>query len=158
MTDLQDLRARMRETRAAPSAPRASGEGFKIPFGVVAVVAVAAGFAFVTLTPKLYSVQRTAALPGLQEKARGDEPQAAAPAVDATPIRADYTGKSPEEAARLADAVCAQHVAVAKAQPRSAADDAKFAVENEKLSCFLSEGTARFCVPSQRRKATADVI
>jgi hypothetical protein len=34
----------------------------------------------------------------------------------------------------------------------------KVAAENDKLRCFLSEGMARFCVPSERRKATADII
>src|SRR5689334_17695596 len=113
MSDLQDMRARMRETRSAPSV--SGGEGFRIPFGVVAVAAVAVGFAVVTVTPKFYSVQRTATLPAFQEtKAHGDEPAAtSAPVVDMTPINADYTGKSPEEAASLADAVCAQRVAAA---------------------------------------------
>src|SRR5207244_7654811 len=30
--------------------------------------------------------------------------------------------------------------------------------ENEKLHCFRSEGSARFCAAGQSRKATADVI
>ena len=170
MTDLQDMRARMRETRAAPAVSR--GEGFKIPFSIVAVAAVAAGFVVVMMTPKFYSVQRTAALPAFQDaKGRSEEPVPVAAAVqpavvEAAPIKVDYAGKSPEDVAGIADVVCAQRVAVAKAQPQQAArpapDDGaggpKIAAENQKLSCFLSEGTARFCVPAQRRKATADVI
>jgi hypothetical protein len=90
---------------------------------------------------------------------------ARAAAVD-SPIKADYAGKSPEDVAGIADLVCAQRVAAASGQPqqatRPAPDDGtggpKIAAENDRLSCFLSEGTARFCVPAQRRKATADVI
>src|SRR5262249_36381903 len=149
---------RMRETRAAPVVSQR--EGFKIPFGVVAAAAVGVGFVIVMMTPKFYSVQRTATLPAFKEvKERSSEEQAPVPAraalVEAAPIKADYAGKSPEEAAGIADAVCAQRVAAATAQPQQAArpapDDGaggpKIAAENQKLSCFLSEGTARFCVP-----------
>jgi hypothetical protein len=170
MADLQEMRARMRETRAAPV--MSQRQGFKIPFSVVAVAAVAAGFVVVMMTPKFYSVQRTAALPAFKEvKGRSEEPAPASAAaqaavVAAAPIKADYVGKAPEDVAGIADLVCAQRVAVAMAQPqqaaRSAPDDgageSRIAAENQKLSCFLSEGTARFCVPAQRRKATADVI
>src|SRR5882724_6777438 len=166
MTDLQDMRARLRESRVTPVV--STGGGFKIPFGVVAIGAIAVGFVIVMMTPKLYSVQRTAALPAFKDvKERSDEPAIAAmPIVEAPPIKADSAGKSAEEVAGIADAVCAQRVSLAKAQPQQPAkpisDDTaggpKVAAENEKLHCFLSEGTARFCVPSWRRKATADVI
>jgi len=167
MTDFQDMRARLRETRAAP-AVSSEESGPKIPFGFVALGAVALGFVIVTLTPKLYSVQRTATLPAFSEvKPRVEEPAPApAAAAVAPPVTADYAGRSPEEVAGLADAVCAQRVAAAKASPREAArvasDDGnggvRIAAANERLHCFLSEGTARFCAASQRRKATADII
>jgi hypothetical protein len=165
MTELQDMRARLRETRATPTVP--SGDGIKIPFGIFAVGAIAVGFAVVTLTPKLYSVQRTAALPAFKDaRERSEEPMpAAAPVVPMTPIKADYVGKSADEVAGIADAVCAQRVAAAEAQPQQTPkllDDStggpKIAAANDRLHCFLSEGTARFCSPSQRRKATADII
>src|SRR5262249_46361414 len=96
----------------------------------------------------------------------GRPARAKAAVVEPARIKADYVGKAPEDVAGIADAVCAQRVAAAKAEPpqaaRRAPDDgaggAKIAAENDRLSCFLSEGTARFCVPAQRRKATADVI
>jgi len=165
MTDLQDMRARLRETRAAPTV--SGGEGSKIPFGIFAVGAIVVGFAVVALTPKLYSVQRTAALPAFKDVRERSEASAPAPApvVAMTPIRADYVGKSADEIAGIADAVCAQRVAAAEAQPQQTpmlVDDAtggqKIAAANDKLRCFLSEGTARFCSPVWRRKATADVI
>jgi hypothetical protein len=165
MSDLQDMRARLRDSRASPAI--ASGEGFKIPFGVLAIGAMAVGFGIVMLTPKLYSVQRTATLPALKDvKERSEEPVAPAPVVEAAPIKADYAGKSAEEVAGIADAVCAQRLAAAKAQPREPArlmsDDTaggqKIAAENDRLHCFLTEGTARFCLPAQRRKGAADII
>ena len=166
MTDLQDLRARLRESRVTPAV--STGGGFRIPFSVLAIGAIAAGFVIVMMMPKLYSVQRTAALPAFKDvKERGEEPAVVStPAREAQPIKADYAGKSAEEVAGIADAVCAQRVAAAKAQPQQAAklisDDAaggqKIAAENDKLHCFLSEGTARFCAASWRRKATADII
>jgi hypothetical protein len=168
MTDIHDMRTRLRESRAAPAVSHS--EGSRIPFGLVAVAAVAVGFAIVVVTPKLYSVQRTATLPGFKDvRERVEEPAAApapAPVPAGPPVKADYVGKSPEEIAGIADLVCQQRSAAAKANaqqtPRLASDDAsgvpKLAAENEKLQCFLSEGTARFCVPAQRRKATADVI
>src|SRR5262245_61867249 len=114
MADIQDMRARMRETRSAPVVSQ--GEGFKIPFGVVAVAAVVVGFVVVMMTPKFYSVQRTAGLPAFKEvKEHSSEEAAPAPAhaavVETAPIKADYVGKSPEDVAAIADAVCAQRVA-----------------------------------------------
>ena len=163
MTDPQDMRARLRESRVTPTIT--SGDGFKIPFGIFAIGAIGVGFAVVTLTPRLYSVQRTATLPAFKDmKGRSEEPaRAPAPVVVAVPIKADYAGKNADAIAGIADAVCAQRVAAIEAQetPQLLPGDAggqKIAATNDKLHCFLSEGTARFCSPVQRRKATADII
>ena len=150
MTDTHDMRARLRDTRGHESV--ASG-GFKIPFGLLAGVAVVAGFLLVFFMPKIYSVQRTAALPAFKEaRLRAEEPVPAA-VVAAPPMAAvkpDYAGKGADEAARIADAVCAQRAAAAPQHGQAAVE--------AKLHCFLSEGTARFCSGSQARKATADII
>ena len=167
MTDIHDLRAEMREGRG--SRPVAvPGGGFKIPFGLVAVAAVAVGFLLVVFTPKIYSVQRTAALPVFKEArqepaAPAAEPAAAPPpaphvaqappaaAVPAVaPVKSAYAGKSTDEVGKIADAVC-EHLLVNAPQRGQAAVEAK-------LQCFLSEGTSRFCNGSQARKATADII
>src|SRR5262249_15894989 len=110
MSDLHDLRAPIPESRPTPSASTA--EAVKVPLGVFAMGALALGFAVVTIPPKFSSVQRTAALPAFKEvKERSDASAAApAPVVEAPPIKADYADKSPEEVARLADAVCTQRV------------------------------------------------
>jgi len=194
MTDIQDMRTRLREERGRPVA---TGAGFKIPFSVLAVGAVVLGFVVVMLTPRLYSVQRTAALPDFKEaRERSGSPVSAAMTapVPASPIPASsiaaspvptspaqYAGKNADEVAKIADAVCAQRVgsvwsgppsrpppaaAVSQRerdllQARKVADDLanpKVMIDNDRLSCFLSEGVPRFCSGSQKRKATADII
>jgi hypothetical protein len=161
MTDIHDLRAQMREGRGARPVVVASGGGFKIPFGLLAGAAVVLGFLVVLFTPKIYSVQRTAALPAFKEARQEIAPVAAvaqpvaAPqpaAVAAPPVAAksDYAGKNAEEAARIADAVCEQRLINAPQRGQAAVE--------AKLHCFLSEGTARFCTGGQARKATADII
>lgn len=153
MTDIHDMRVRLREERGhAPAA--AKGRAFRIPFGVLAACAIAVGFVVVMFTPKIYSVQRTAALPVFKDvRVRAEEAAQAAtpPAAPLPAAKTDYAGKSPDEAAKLADAVCIQRVAAVQNGP-------KVATENERLHCFLSEAPARFCSGSQRRKATADII
>lgn len=163
MTDIHDMRAQMREGRG--SRPVAvEGGGFKIPFGLVAVAAVAVGFLLVVFTPKIYSVQRTAALPVFKEARQEPAapaaelaaappvapapPAAAVPAV--APVKSVYTGKSADEVGKIADAVCERQLVNAPQRGQAAVE--------AKLQCFLSEGTSRFCNGSQARKATADII
>ena len=153
MTDIHDLRAQMREGRGARPAV-ARGGGFRIPFGLVAGGAVALGFLLVLFTPKIYPVQRTAALPAFKEARPEPAPAAAAPQpVAVAPpaaVKSNYAGKGADEAAKIADAVCEQRVTAAPQRGQAAVE--------AKLHCFLSEGTARFCTGSQARKATADII
>ena len=153
MTDVHDLRAQMREGRG--SRPVAvQGGGFRIPFGLVAGAAVAVGFLLVVFTPKIYSVQRTAALPAFKE-ARQEPAASAAAAPTATvpavaPVTSAYAGKSADEVGKIADAVCEQLLVNAPQRGQAAVE--------AKLQCFLSQGTARFCNGTQARKATADII
>jgi hypothetical protein len=184
MTDIHDIRTRLREERGRPVA---TGTGFKIPFSVLAAGAVILGFVIVMLTPRLYSVQRTAALPDFKESreradssmqaamtapAPGLAPQSQAARSLATPglappSPAQYAGKNADEVAKIADAVCAQRVGSVWSGPpsrpppataasqrerellqaRKAADDLanpKVMIDNNRLSCFLSEGVPRF--------------
>ena len=153
MTDIHDLRAQMRDGRGARPAV-ARGGGFRIPFGLVAGGAVALGFLLVLFTPKIYPVQRTAALPAFKEARPEPAPAAAAPQpVAVAPpaaVKSNYAGKGADEAAKIADAVCEQRMTAAPQRGQAAVE--------AKLHCFLSEGTARFCTGSQARKATADII
>ncbi len=156
MTDIHDLRAQMREGRGARPVV-VHGGGFKLPFGLLAGAAVVAGFLVVLFTPKIYSVQRTAALPAFKEVRQEAAPVAVAPAPQPVAVAAhppaaksDYAGKGADEAARIADAVCEQRLTTAPQRGQAAVE--------AKLHCFLSEGPARFCTGSQARKATADII
>ena len=79
MTDIHDLRAQMREGRGARPVV-VHGGGFKLPFGLLAGAAVVIGFLVVLFTPKIYSVQRTAALPAFKEARQEAAPVAVAPA------------------------------------------------------------------------------
>ena len=154
MTDIHDLRAQMREGRGARPVV-VHGGGFKLPFGLLAGAAVIAGFLVVLFTPKIYSVQRTAALPAFKEARQEVAPVVVTPApqpVAAPPAatKSDYAGKGADEAGRIADAVCEQRLTAAPQRGQPAVE--------AKLHCFLSEGTARFCTGGQARKATADII
>ena len=156
MTDIHDLRAQMREGRGARPVV-ARGGGFKLPFGLLAGAAVVAGFLVVLFTPKIYSVQRTAALPAFKEVRQevapvvvAPAPQPVAAAAHPAAAKSDYAGKNADEAARIADAVCEQRLTNAPQRGQAAVE--------AKLQCFLSEGIARFCTGGQARKATADII
>ena len=62
MTDIQGLRAQLKDTRPAVRSSGSGGGG--IPFWAIAAGAAALGFAVVLFTPHFYTMQRTAALPG----------------------------------------------------------------------------------------------
>jgi hypothetical protein len=161
MADIQDIRAQLREIRHQPAASISSGN---LTFYLVAGIAVAVGFGIVLFMPKIFSVQRTASLPVFhqtvsREAAGPAQNTIAAPAAVQPADPSGYAGKSADEIATIADAVCAQ----ARPTGAPARQNASFSAdtiphENEKLHCFLSEGPARFCAASQSRKATADVI
>jgi len=169
MTDIQGLRAQLRDTRPATrSSTSSSGGGGGIPCWVIAAGAAALGFAIVLFTPHFYTMQRTAALPGVtrSEPAEGAPPHAAAPhaavpqaaapqaaAPEAPASR--YAGKAPEEVVRTVEIVCDERARALRGAS-SGAPGPKAA--DEKLHCFLTEAPARFCAPNLKRKATADVI
>jgi hypothetical protein len=178
MAELQDMRSRMRDTgyQAAPS--RGGGN---LGFWFVAAGAAVVGFAVVLFAPQFYSVQRTAALPVSQSVPAkvdgiGGNP-VTAPQLPLPGDPARYAGKSPEEMAAMADAVCTQHGRASRVlsladplgearKPKAQADKALDAFahganltdENERLHCLLTEAPARYCSASQRSKIAANVI
>ena len=146
MTDLHDMRARMRET--GYQAPVSGRSG--LPFWIVTVCAVAVGFTVVLFAPRFYTPQRTAALPTFKDTAPREQPSApariAAPEIAANPAR--YAGKSVEEIAKIADSVC----------PRIPSGPTSIAFQSDWLHCQLTEGALRYCAPIQRSKITAAII
>ena len=145
MPDFHDVRARIRETSEEPD-PNGSG----LSFWIVTAVAVAVGFTVVMFAPRLYTVQRTAALPAFKES-RAEPAQsiqtASVAALAADPSR--YDGKSADEIARIAEAICA---------PRQPEARISIADQSAQLHCLLTEGLARYCSPIQRSRITAAII
>jgi len=164
MTDIQGLRAQLRDTRPTTRSSSSSGGGGGIPFWAIAAGAAALGFAIVLFTPRFYTMQRTAALPDVQTQ-RPPEPAESAPPHAAAPQAAvaqapeapapRYAGKAPEEVVRTVEVVCDERARVLRGAS-SGTSGPKAA--DEKLHCFLTEAPARFCAPNLKRKATADVI
>jgi hypothetical protein len=145
MTDLHDMRARMRETGHQAEPTTRSG----VPFWIVTVCAVAVGFAVVLLAPRFYTPQRTAALPTVKTVVERPDPLPRATAVPDLPAGpARYAGKSPEEMAKTADAVC----------PQLPSGPTSIAFQSERLHCLLTEAPGRYCVATQRSKITAAII
>ena len=159
MADIQDIRTQLREMRHQPAS---SGSGRNLTFYLVAGIAVAASFGIVLFMPKIFSVQRTASLPVFHETVSREATVKSTVAAALPDDPSGYVGKSAEEVATIADAVCARNP---QARPNGAAaqQNASFSAdtilhENERLYCFLSEGPARFCAAGQSRKASADII
>lgn len=169
MADLQDIRAALRESRHQPAPAEGGRSG--VTFWVVAVCAVFVGFSVVLFTPRLYSVQRTAALPTFQEtrdrieaESRGELPSMAA--LSASPER--YAGKSADEMGRIADEVCFHRAHAtqphwSKSPRLSNRDASDFAdVDSMKhfdalMECMTTEAPARFCAPRQRQMIAAEI-
>lgn len=148
MTDLQDMRTRIRDTGYQP-APSGGGG---LPFWIVTVCAVAVGFTVVLFAPRFYTVQRTAELPIVKDMV--DRADSAAPAESAAvseePANPErYLGKSADEIGKIVDSICA---------PRSPDGPASIGDQSERLHCLLTEAPARYCAPIQRSKITAAII
>jgi hypothetical protein len=163
MTDIQDLRSRIRE-KAAHEPVRSSG----LPLWLIAAGAVAIGFAGVMFAPRFFSGHGTAVV--YVETPRAPVAAPAAAGADR------YAGKSPEEVAKIADAICAQRAGSVLLAPingeeqspkaKAEFDRAKQIVaggknvpdQNERLACQLTEAPARYCSRGLRQKIAAGVI
>jgi hypothetical protein len=165
MTDLQDLRARARDTSYAPE--QKSG----VPFWLITAAAIALSFTVVLLAPRFYTKQGTTAfVTHIEPRATAQPPIAPASVTDR------YSGKNADEIAKIADAYCASRVRSillaplngeeqspkAKAEfdraKQTVANGGNVADHNERLACQLTEAPARYCSPALRQKITAGVI
>jgi len=164
MTDIQDLRSRIREkTDYAPE--QSSG----LPFWLIAAGAGAAAFAAVMFAPRFFSSHSTGAV-------YVEAPRAPVAAAPSSAVADRYAGKAPEEVAKIADGICsprAGSILLASINgedqsPKAKAefDRAKQMVasgknvpdQNERLACQLTEAPARYCSRTLRQKVTAGVI
>jgi hypothetical protein len=164
MADFQELRARARE---AAYEPERSGGG--LPFWLIAAVAVAVGFAGVMFAPRFFSSHSTGVV-------YVEAPRAPAAAVPTHAAADRYAGKSDEDVAKIADALCSSRAGSVllapingeEQSPKAKADfdRAKQTVaggknvpdQNDRLACQLTEAPARYCSRSLRQKITAGVI
>lgn len=144
MADFHDMRARIRDTSQEPES-----HGNGLSFWILTTCAVAVGFGLVMLAPRIYTVQRTAALPAFKdmraEAVQGDQSAVAALAADPT----RYAGKSADEIGKIADAICA---------PRQMNGAMSLAYQSEQLHCLLTEAPGRYCSAVQRSRITAAII
>jgi hypothetical protein len=162
MADIHDLRARAREAAYEPE--RSSG----LPFWIIAAGAGAAAFAAVMFAPRFFSSHSTGVVYVEAPRAPVAAPVAAAPD--------RYAGKSPDEVATIAEAICSPRAGSVLLAPINGEDQspkakaeldlAKQTVaggknvpdQNDRLACQLTEAPARYCSRSLRQKITASVI
>lgn len=169
MVDLHDIRATLRESRHQPAPAEGGRSG--VTFWIVAVCAVFVGFSVVLFTPRLYSVQRTAALPTFQETRDRIEAETKGEWPSMAPLPADparYAGKSADEMGKIADEVCFHRAHATQRHwsksPRLTNKDASdFAdVDSMKhfdalMQCLTTEAPVRYCSPRQRQMVTAEI-
>jgi len=162
MADIHDLRARAREAAYEPE--RSSG----LPFWLIAAGAGAATFAAVMFAPRFFGNHSTGAVYVEARHAPAAAPTTAAPD--------RYAGKSADEVASIADAICSPRAGSmllgpingedqspkAKAEldraKQTVAGGKNVADQNDRLACQLTEAPARYCSRSLRQKITAGVI
>ena len=163
MADIEDLRARAREAAYEPE--RSSG----LPFWLIAAGAGAAAFAAVMFAPRFFSNHSTGVV-------YVDAPHAPVPAAPAPMGAERYAGKSADEVAKVANAICSQRTGSVLLAPlngeeqspkakaefarakQTVANGKNVADQNERLACQLTEAPARYCSRSLRQKITAGVI
>jgi hypothetical protein len=159
MTDLHDLRSRLRDdVRRGPS-PEDGGSGKS--YGLIfATCGLVIGFALVMFVPRFFfQSSGTATVRDVGAPRPGVETKAPENAV--SPTR--YAGKNADQIGLIADDVCAQRVQTAKA-PRLAgepltdflnADGLKRV--NDQITCLLTEAPARYCSNAQRRMIVEEI-
>jgi hypothetical protein len=153
MTDLQDLRSKLREdVRQVSSSDEGGGRNYTLIFATCGLVI---GFALYMFVPRFLQSRDTAIVRDI--------------GVNRIDTRITdggrYTGKAPDAAATIADEVCALRVPGRQPgrPPRLGDSAADFLVPegmkriHEQMNCLLSEGPARFCSPSQRKMIVNEI-
>lgn len=147
MTDLQDLRSKLREdVRRGSSSDEGGGRNYTLVFATCGVVI---GFALFIFVPRFFQTGNTVTMRDV-----------GAGRVDTRITDGGrYTGKSPDEAAFIADEVCAVRAPGRQPgkPPRLGDSAADFLTPegmkrvHEQMTCLITEGPMRFCSPGQRK-------
>ena len=148
MTDLQDIRSRLRDDVRRGSASENGGKNYTLVFAACGVVI---GFALFLFVPRFFQQSSTA----LMRDISLTRPSEARPAEGGR-----YAGRSPDEVAVLADQACTQR----QGKPPRLADQAAEFLNadgmkriNEQVYCLLSEGPTRYCSPAQQRMVAGEL-
>ena len=149
MTDLQDIRSRLREDVRRGASSQDGGSSGKYTIAIV-TGGLVIGFALFMFVPRFFQSSGTAVVRDISFS-RG------------TDVRITdggrYTGKSPEDAATLADEVCAVRAPgrqpgkpprLGDAAPDFLTPDGMKRI-HEQMTCLISEGPMRFCSTAQRK-------
>jgi len=154
MTDLQDIRSRLRDDVRRGSPSEEGGNSGKYTIAIVAGGLVI-GFALYIFVPRFFQSTSTAVMRDIS--------------VGKVDVRITdggrYTGKSPEDAATLADEVCAVRTSGRQPgkPPRLGEAGPDFLVPDgikrihEQMHCMLTEGPMRFCSPAQRKMIVNEI-
>jgi hypothetical protein len=152
MTDLQDLRSRLSEdVRRGSSSDEGGGKNYTLVFAACGIVI---GFALFMFVPRFFQSRDTAIMRDIGGR------------VDTRITDGGrYTGKSPDDTASLADEVCALRAPGRQPgkPPRLGDSAADFLTPDgmkrihEQMSCLISEGPMRFCLPAQRRMIVGEL-
>ena len=157
MTDLHDIRARLRDdARRGPSSDESGGRKYTLVFATCGLVI---GFALFIFVPRFFQTRETAIIRDVSVTRPATETGARPP--DA----GRYAGRSPDEIAVLADEVCAQQgPARATGKPPRLADTGADFLNadgmkriNEQMHCLLTEGPMRFCSAAQQRMVVGEL-
>lgn len=156
MTDLQDIRSRLREDVRRGSSSSDEGGGSGNYTLIIVGCGLIIGFALFMFVPRFFQSSTGTAV-----------------VRDIGNIRIDtritdggrYTGKSPEDSAALADEACAVRAPgkVPGKPPRLEDAAADFLTPDgmkrvhEQMSCMISEGPMRFCLSSQRKMIVTEL-
>ena len=168
MTDLHDIRARMREQRRFEPAPTGGGMTRTAIFATCGVVL---GFGLVLLAPRFYGNHGVAEMRTFTEaRAAIEARERPMPAVPAPQLgqAAKYAGKSADEIGKIADQLCFDQAQSRQRHwskgPRLTAekvgefsDPESMTHFNEQLHCLLVEAPARYCSANQRRMITSEI-
>ena len=157
MTDLQDIRSRLRDdVRRGASPDEGGGRNYTLVFAICGAVI---GFALFLFVPRFLQAPSSAIVRDV-----GVTRPAAEPGVR-PPDGGRYAGKSPDEIAVLADEVCSLRGPARPGGkvPRLSDATADFLNPdgmkriNEQMHCLLTEGPMRYCSPAQQRMIVGEL-